>query len=71
MVRLAMQTAAGVRASRTWQPLRRPVFRALWIAVLFSNIENWMETVGAQWLLVSQPGNSITAGSPQPLDQSC
>jgi hypothetical protein len=39
--------------------LRNPVFRALWIAVLFSNIGNWMETVGAQWLLVSQPNNSI------------
>jgi hypothetical protein len=24
-----------------------------------SNIGNWMETVGAQWLLVSQPNNSI------------
>jgi MFS family permease len=51
-----------------WQPLGNPVFRALWIAVLFSNIGNWMETVGAQWLLVSQPGNSILVALVQTAD---
>lgn len=44
------------------------MFRALWIAVLFSNIGNWMETVGAQWLLVSQPGNSILVALVQTAD---
>jgi MFS family permease len=35
--------------------LRRfPVFRALWIAQFASNIGTWMQTVGAQWLLVDQ-----------------
>ncbi len=61
-------TSAGFRASGTWQPLVNPVFRALWIAVLFSNIGNWMETVGAQWLLVSQPGNSILVALVQTAD---
>ena len=61
-------TTAGIRASGTWQPLRNPVFRALWIAVLFSNIGNWMETVGAQWLLVSQPNNSILVALVQTAD---
>ncbi|BCY13713.1 MFS transporter [Actinoplanes sp. L3-i22] len=32
-----------------------PVFRALWIGVLASNIGTWMQTVGAQWLVVSEP----------------
>jgi MFS family permease len=39
----------------TWAPLRRKVFRALWAASLASNIGTWMQTVGAQWLLVDEP----------------
>jgi hypothetical protein len=39
----------------TWAPLRSGVFRALWLAVLVSNVATWMQTVGAQWLLVNQP----------------
>jgi MFS family permease len=37
-----------------WAPLRAPVFRMLWIAVLASNVGTWMQTVGAQWLVVHQ-----------------
>ncbi|WDZ82291.1 MFS transporter [Micromonospora cathayae] len=39
-----------------WAPLRLAAFRGLWLAVLASNIGTWMQTVGAQWLLVDQPG---------------
>ncbi|WP_433605332.1 MFS transporter [Dactylosporangium sp. CA-139114] len=46
-------------ASSVWAPLRVPTFRALWIALLVSNIGTWMQTVGAQWLLVSMPGADI------------
>ena len=36
-----------------WAPLWLfPVFRALWIAQFASNIGTWMQTVGAQWLLI-------------------
>jgi MFS family permease len=36
-----------------WSPLRLyPVFRALWIAQFASNVGTWMQTVGAQWLLI-------------------
>lgn len=38
----------------TWAPLRNGVFRALWLASLVSNIGIWMQTVGAQWLLVQK-----------------
>jgi len=38
-----------------WLPLRHRVFRALWLAVLGSQIGTWMQTVGAQWLLVDGP----------------
>jgi MFS family permease len=34
-------------------PLRRPVFRALWIAALASNVGTWMQEVGAAWLMTS------------------
>jgi MFS family permease len=43
------------RAPSTWAPLRSPVYRALWIAQLVSNLGTWMQTVGAQWMLVSDP----------------
>src|SRR5262249_31601299 len=39
---------AGVSAL---EPLRQPVFRALWIASLTSNIGTWMQNVGAAWLM--------------------
>jgi MFS family permease len=39
-----------------WAPLRAPVFRMLWIAVLAGNVGTWMQTVGAQWLVVREPG---------------
>jgi len=50
---------AKIAAEEPWAPLRSAVFRALWIAVLLSNIGTWMQTVGAQWLLVSGPRASV------------
>jgi MFS family permease len=37
----------------SWAPLRRPLFRALWIATLVSSIGTWMHEVGAGWLMVT------------------
>jgi MFS family permease len=34
-------------------PLRRPVFRALWIAIFISSLGTWMHDVGAGWLMAS------------------
>jgi MFS family permease len=42
-------------AAGAWAPLGQPIFRALWLAVLFSNVGTWMQTVGAQLLLVDEP----------------
>src|SRR6187401_2934019 len=39
----------------TWAPLSISAFRALWIAQLVSNVGTWMQTVGAQWLLINNP----------------
>lgn len=43
----------------TWAPLRSPVYRMLWIAQLVSNLGTWMQTVGAQWMLVGDPDAAI------------
>jgi predicted MFS family arabinose efflux permease len=52
----------------TWAPLRIGLFRALWLAVLVSNVATWMQTVGAQWLLVNQPHASILVALVQVAD---
>lgn len=36
-----------------WAPLAEPLFRALWIASVASNIGTWMQNVGAAWLMTS------------------
>ncbi|MGW4501841.1 MFS transporter [Micromonospora sp. NPDC004336] len=41
-----------------WAPLRLAAFRSLWLAVLASNVGTWMQTVGAQWLLVDEANAS-------------
>lgn len=42
-----------------WAPMRRPVFRALWIAQLVANMGTWMQTVGAQWLMGDLGGGAL------------
>jgi len=41
------------RANSPWSPLAQPVFRALWIASLCSNVGTWMHEVGAGWLMTT------------------
>src|SRR6267143_561609 len=62
----------GKRAGRSasaWSPLREPVFRALWIATVVSNIGTWMQDVGESWLMTSLTPSPVlvalveTAGS--------
>ena len=60
--------SAPSKTVSTWAPLRIGVFRALWLAVLVSNVAVWMQTVGAQWLLVSQPHASILVALVQTVD---
>jgi MFS family permease len=38
-------------------PLARPVFRALWIAALVSNVGYWMQSVGAVWQIGTVSGS--------------
>jgi MFS family permease len=41
------------RQSSTWSPLRLPLFRALWLAAVASNVGTWMHNVGAEWLMTT------------------
>jgi MFS family permease len=41
--------------SSPWAPLAQRAFRWLWLGVFISYIGTWMQTVGAQWLLVDAP----------------
>ena len=40
-------------SASAWSPLRQPLFRALWIASVASNIGTWMHETGAGWLMTS------------------
>ena len=46
---------AGERQGGTsaWSPLHHPLFRALWVATVVSNVGTWMQNVGAAWLMTS------------------
>jgi MFS family permease len=53
------QNVSDDRPVRTpWAPLGLQVFRAFWIAGLVSNIGTWMQTVGAQWVLIEVPDST-------------
>ena len=45
--------------------MRVHAFRALWMAQLFSMIGTWMQTVGAQWLVVDEPNAATLVGMVQ------
>lgn len=49
---MADVTPAPVSTS-PWTPLSVPVFRALWLAAMASNIGTWVHEVGAAWLMTS------------------
>src|SRR5215217_5152264 len=51
----AARTGSSVAESAPWAPFRNRAFRWLWIGVLISWTGTWMQTLGAQWLVVDQP----------------
>lgn len=53
MAQAAAPAAAPATAPSAWAPLRLPMFRALWIATVVSNVGTWMHDVGAGWLMTS------------------
>src|SRR2546422_3532472 len=55
-------SAPAAADSSAWAPLRQRAFRWLWLGVLISWTGTWMQTVGAQWLVVHAP-NAPALGS--------
>src|SRR5260221_6088991 len=43
-------------------PLRQPLFRALWIASIVSNIGTWIQEVGEGWLMTSLTSSPALVG---------
>ena len=41
-----------------WAPFRHEAFAAMWGAQFISNIGSWMQTVGAQWLMLALTGSA-------------
>ncbi|MFL6043641.1 MAG: MFS transporter [Propionibacteriaceae bacterium] len=48
-------SAVATVESSAWAPLAQRAFRWLWFGVFLTYIGTWMQTVGAQWLLVDAP----------------
>src|SRR6202050_11714 len=46
-----------------WSPLRYQAFRRWWLANLTSNVGSWMQTVAAQWLMVSLTSSAVLVGA--------
>ncbi len=46
-------TAADVAAPSAWSPFRHRLFAAMWGAQFISNTGSWMQTVAAQWLMLT------------------
>src|ERR1700689_1564007 len=63
--------AAGRAAApgSAWAPFRTGSFAAMWSAQFVSNVGGWMQTVGAQWLMLTLTSSAVyvtlvqTAGS--------
>lgn len=53
-----MSARAGMASA--WTPLRQPLFRALWIAAVASNVGTWMQDVGSTWLMTSLSRSPLT-----------
>ncbi|MYS20612.1 Predicted arabinose efflux permease, MFS family [Streptomyces sp. DvalAA-14] len=65
MVGTAGISSSAGTAPSAWAPFRAKSFRMLWIAQLSSNVGTWMQTVGAQWMLVHQPNATALTSAVQ------
>ncbi len=49
--------ASGTFTPSPWAPLRNPLFRALWLATLFSNLGTWIHEVSGSWMMTELRGD--------------
>lgn len=57
--------APPAQAVGAWTPLRHPSFRALWLAVLSSNIGTWVQDVAAAWFMSERTGSPLMVAAVQ------
>jgi predicted MFS family arabinose efflux permease len=50
---MAVADAPPPAAGSAWAPFRHRSFAAMWNAQFVSNVGSWMQTVGAQWLMLT------------------
>ena len=50
---MTSEPAETAARGSAWRPLRRPLFRAIWLASVGSQIGTWIHEVGAAWLMTS------------------
>jgi predicted MFS family arabinose efflux permease len=66
---VAVTKSAATSAGSAWAPFRHRLFAAMWTAQFVSNLGSWMQTVAAQWVMLSLTGSAAyvalvsTAGS--------
>src|SRR4051794_24364054 len=56
---LVARETPGPGARSPYAPLRREVFRWLWIASLASNLGTWVQNVGATWLMTELSASAM------------
>jgi MFS family permease len=61
LTRVATKQQPEIANESAWSPFRRPLFRALWIASVASNIGTWMHEAGAGWLMTSLTPSPLLA----------
>jgi MFS family permease len=54
---------SGSSRGSGWRPLRTPAFRRLWSAQFVSNVGSWMQTVAAQWVMLSLTSSAVLIGA--------
>ncbi|MGC1565165.1 MAG: MFS transporter [Trebonia sp.] len=54
---VAADSGRGSPAS-AWSPFRHRMFAAMWSAQFVSNVGSWMQTVAAQWLMLTLTGSA-------------
>lgn len=54
--------SAATASSSPWAPLREPAFRAMWLAVVVSNVGTWIDSVTTAWLMVELSGSAAMLG---------
>lgn len=59
MVSPSSSPSAATPAPGAWSPLRLGMFRAIWLAILASNIGTWVNDVAAAWVMAERTGSPL------------